>query len=169
MISKKMQDAINDQINAEFYSSYFYLSMSAYCESENYKGFAEWFRLQAEEEKMHGFKLFHYLQERGGRVILKAIDEPPSDFKSIQDTFEQTLEHERKVTSLINNLNKLAIEENDYATQAHLQWFISEQVEEEATAEDILNQIKMVEGKPGNLFYIDRHIVGQRESSQESE
>ncbi len=165
MISKKMQDAINAQINAEFYSSYFYLAMSAYCESENYKGFAEWFRLQAEEEKMHGFKLYDYLQERGGRVILKGIDEPPSDFKSIQDTFEKTLEHERKVTGLINNLNKLAIEEDDYATQAHLQWFISEQVEEEATAEEILSQIKMVEGKPGNLFYIDRHIVGQRESS----
>jgi ferritin len=169
MISEKMQKAINDQINAEFYSAYFYLSISAYCDSENYKGFAEWFRLQAEEERTHGFKLFDYLQERGGRVILKAIDEPPTNFKSIQDTFEQTLEHERKVTGLINNLNKLAIEENDYATQAHLQWFISEQVEEEATAEDILNQIKMVEGKPGNLFYIDRHIVGQREGSSESE
>ncbi len=169
MISEKMQKAINDQINAEFYSSYFYLSMAAYCDSENYKGFAEWFRLQAEEERTHGFKLFDYLQERGGRVVLKAIEEPPSNFKSIQDTFEQTLEHERKVTGLINNLNKLAIEENDYATQAHLQWFISEQVEEEATAEDILNQIKMVEGKPGNLFYIDRHIVGRRGSSQESE
>jgi ferritin len=169
MISEKMQKAINDQINAEFYSSYFYLSMSAYCDSENYKGFAEWFRLQAEEERTHGFKLFDYLQERGGKVILKGIDEPPTNFKSIQDTFEQTLEHERKVTGLINNLNKLAIEENDYATQAHLQWFISEQVEEEATAEDILNQIKMVEGKPGNLFYIDRHIVGQREGSSESE
>jgi len=169
MISEKMQKAINDQINAEFYSSYFYLSMAAYCDSENYKGFAEWFRLQAEEERTHGFKLFDYLQERGGRVILKSIDEPPTNFKSIQDTFEQTLEHERKVTSLINNLNKLAIEENDYATQAHLQWFISEQVEEEATAEDILNQIKMVEGRPGNLFYIDRHIVGQRGASSESE
>jgi ferritin len=137
MISEKIQNAINDQINAEFYSSYFYLSMSAYCESENFKGFAEWFRLQAEEEKTHGFKLFDYLQERGGRVVLKAIDAPPVEFKSVQDTFEKTLEHERKVTSLINNLNKLAVDEKDYATQAHLQWFITEQVEEEATAEDI--------------------------------
>jgi ferritin len=169
MISEKMQNAINDQINAEFYSSYFYLSMSAYCESENFKGFAEWFRLQAEEEKTHGFKLFDYLQERGGRVILKAIEAPPTEFKSVQDTFEKTLEHERKVTSLINNLNKIAVEEDDYATQAHLQWFITEQVEEEATAEDILNQIKMVEGKTGSMFYIDRHIARSRQSSTESE
>lgn len=164
MISEKMQKAINDQINAEFYSSYFYLSMSAYCESVNFKGFAEWFRLQAEEEKTHGFKLFDYLQERGGRVILKPIEGPPTEFKSVQDTFEQTLEHERKVTSLINNLYKLAMEENDYPSQSHLQWFIDEQVEEEATAEDILNQIKMVEGKTGSMFYIDRHVARQRES-----
>jgi ferritin len=156
MISEKMQNAINDQINAEFYSSYFYLSMSAYCESENFKGFAEWFRLQAEEEKMHGFRLFDYLQERGGRAILKAIEAPPTEFKSVQETFEKTLEHERK-------------DEKDYATQAHLQWFITEQVEEEATAEDILNQIKMVEGKTGSMFYIDRHIVKTRQSSAESE
>ena len=138
--------------------------MSAYCESVNFKGFAEWFRLQAEEEKLHGFKLFDYLQERGGRVILKPIEGPPTEFKSVQDTFEQTLEHERKVTSLIHNLYKLAVEENDYASQSHLQWFINEQVEEEATAEDILNQIKMVEAKTGSMFYIDRHVSRQRES-----
>ena len=169
MISEKMQSGINNQINEEFFSSYLYLSMSAYCESENYKGFAEWFRMQAEEERTHAFKLLDYLQERGGRVILKAIEEPQTEFKSVQDVFELTLEHERKITGLINNLNKKAVDENDFATQAHLQWFISEQVEEEATAEDILNQIKMVECKTGSMFYIDRHIVGERQASAETE
>ena len=165
MISEKLQKAINDQIAAEFYSAYFYLSMAAYSEAENFKGFAQWFRMQAQEEVGHGFKLYDYLYDRGGRVTLQAIDAPPANFKSIQDTFEQTLQHERKVTSLIDGLYKMAVEENDYATQEHLHWFISEQVEEEATAEDILNQIKMVEGKPGNLFYIDRHIARTREGS----
>lgn len=169
MISEKMQSGINNQINEEFFSSCLYLSMSAYCESENFKGFAEWFRMQAEEERTHAFKLLDYLQERNGRVILKAIEEPQADFKSVQDAFERTLEHERKITGLINNLNKMAVDENDFATQAHLQWFISEQVEEEAVADDILNQIKMVSCKPGSMFYIDRHIVRDRQASAEAE
>ena len=165
MISEKMQKAFNDQINAELYSSYIYLSMSAYCESANYGGFAEWFRLQAAEENGHAYKLMNHLYERGGKVILKAIDEPPIDFKSIKGAFEMTLEHERKVTSLIHNLYKLASDENDYAAMSHLKWFIDEQVEEEDSAEKILRQIEMVDARPGNLFYIDRHIVGMRESS----
>jgi len=165
MINEKMQKAFNDQINAELYSSYIYLSMSAYCESASYKGFAEWFRLQAEEEKEHAYKLMGHLYDRGGKVALKAIDEPPVDFKSIKDTFEKTLEHERKVTGLIHKLYQLAVDENDYAAQTHVQWFIDEQVEEEAIAEDILNQIIMVDAKPGSLFYIDRHIVRTRSSS----
>ena len=120
MISEKLQKAINDQIAAEFYSAYFYLSMAAYSEAENFKGFAQWFRMQAQEEVGHGFKLYDYLYDRGGRVTLQAIDAPPANFKSIQDTFEQTLQHERKVTSLIDGLYKMAVEENDYATQEHL-------------------------------------------------
>ena len=159
MISEKMQKAINDQINAEFYSSYLYLSMAAYFEAENYKGFAAWMRMQAEEEKEHGYKLYDYMNDRGGRVVLAAIEAPPTDFKSVQDVYEKTLAHEREVTARINKVNTLALEENDYATTAHLQWFITEQVEEEATAEEILNQIKMVDGKPGSLFYIDRHMA----------
>lgn len=162
MISDKVQKAINDQITAEFYSSYLYLAMSAWCEDQGLKGFARWMRLQAEEEKEHGFKLFDYLVDRGGKVVLGELEAPPADFDSIEDIFQKTLEHERKVTGRIHKLNELAIQEKDHATVAHLQWFITEQVEEEASADEILNQIKMVEGRPGSIFYIDRH-VGKRE------
>ncbi len=162
MIGKKMQKAISDQITAEFYSSYLYLAMSAWCETQNLKGFAGWMRIQSEEEKEHAFKLFDYLVNRGGSVMLGALEAPPGDFDSVQDVFEKTLAHEKEVTASIHKLNEMAMQEKDYATSTHLQWFITEQVEEEASAEEILNQIKMVEGRPGSLFYIDRH-VGKRE------
>ena len=162
MISEKMQRAISDQITAEFDSSYLYLAMSAWCETQTLKGFGHWMRMQSEEEKEHAFKLFDYLVNRGGRVALGALEAPPEEFDSIQDVFEKTLAHEKKVTARIHKLNELAMQEKDYATTAHLQWFITEQVEEEASAEEILNQIKMVEGQPGSLFYIDRH-VGKRQ------
>ena len=167
MITEKVQKSINDQINAELYSSYLYLSMEAYFESENYKGFAHWMRMQAEEEKEHAYKLYDYMNDRGGRVLLTAIDAPPTDFDSVQDVFEKTLGHEREVTARINKLNALALEENDFATAAHLQWFITEQVEEEATAEDILNQIKMVDGKAGSLFYIDINMAKRQAGGAE--
>ncbi len=157
-----MQQAISDQVTAEFYSSYLYLAMSAWCETQNFKGFARWMRMQSEEEKEHAFKLFDYLVNRGGSVTLGVLDAPPGDFDSVQDVFEKTLAHEKGVTAGIHKLNELAIKEKDYATIAHLQWFITEQVEEEASADEILNQIKMVEGRPGSLFYIDRH-VGKRQ------
>lgn len=162
MISDKMQQSISDQITAEFYSSYLYLAMSAWCETQNLKGFANWMRLQSEEEKEHAFKLFDYLVNRGGKVLLGTLDAPPGDFDSVQDVFEKTLAHEKEITSRIHKLNEQAMQEKDFATSAHLQWFITEQVEEEASAEEILNQIKMVEGRPGSLFYIDRH-VGKRQ------
>ncbi len=157
-----MQQAISDQITAEFYSSYLYLAMSAWCETQNLKGFAGWMRMQSEEEKEHAFKLFDYLVNRGGSVMLGALEAPPGDFDSVQDVFEKTLAHEKEVTASIHKLNEMAMQEKDYATSTHLQWFITEQVEEEASAEEILNQIKMVESRPGSLFYIDRH-VGKRE------
>jgi len=162
MISKKMQEAISDQITAEFDSSYLYLAMSAWCEAQNLKGFARWMRMQSEEEKEHAFKLFDYLVDRGGRVALGALEAPSERFDSIQDVFEKTLAHERKVTARIHKLNELAMQEKDYATTTRLQWFITEQVEEEASAEEILDQIKMVESRPASLFYIDRH-VGKRQ------
>jgi len=161
MLSKKIQDAINEQIKNELYSGYLYLSMSAYFEASNLPGFAHWMRLQAEEEQEHALKFFDYVNDRAGRVVLKAIDQPPAEFKSPLAVFEHTLEHERKVTGLINHLYELALEENDYPTQVMLQWFIDEQVEEEKNAEQIVETLKMVGDKGQALIMMD-HQLGLR-------
>jgi len=123
MISEKMEKAINDQINEEFNSSYIYLAMASYSESINLKGFATWFRLQVAEENSHAYKLYDYLQDRGGKVVLQAIPEPQADFKSIQDAFEKTLAHEQFITGKINELNALAIAENDFATSSAMVYY----------------------------------------------
>jgi ferritin len=162
MISDTIQKAINDQIKAEFDSFYLYLSMAAYCESNNLKGFASWFRKQAEEEKGHAYKFYDYLVARGGRIMLKGLDNPPVDFKLMSDVYSQTLEHEKEVTRLINNIYDMAVREKDFATQEHLNWFVKEQVEEEASALEILDRIKLVEERPGSIIYLDRH-AGKRE------
>jgi ferritin len=164
MISEKIQNSINDQIKAEFDSFYLYLSMAAYCESLNYKGYASWFRKQANEEEQHAMKFFEYLVDRGGRVNLKGLDTPTVDFGSMQEVFKQTLDHERIVTGRINKIYELAVTEKDFATQEMLNWFVKEQVEEEASASVMLEQIKMVEGRPGSLIYLDRH-AGKRGKS----
>jgi ferritin len=164
MISEKIQNAINDQIKAEFDSFYLYLAMAAFCESINFKGFAAWFRMQAEEEKEHAYKFYNYVIDRGGRVILKGLETPPAQFNSMQDVFQQTLDHERVVTGRINHIYQMAVEEKDFATQEHLNWFVKEQVEEEASATEMLEQIKMTEGRLGNLMYLDRH-AGKRGKS----
>jgi ferritin len=161
MISERIQNAINDQIKGEFDSFYLYLAMAAYCESINFKGYAAWFRQQAEEEKEHAYRFYNYVVDRGGRVILKGLDTPPEQFGSMQDVFQQTLDHERVVTGRINNIYNMAVEEKDFATQEHLNWFVKEQVEEEASATEMLEQIKMTEGRLGNLMYLDRH-AGKR-------
>jgi ferritin len=161
MISEKMQNAINDQIKAELDSSYLYLAMSAYCESINFKGYAAWFRAQAGEERGHAMKFYDYIVDRGGRVILKAIDMPASDFGNMQKAFQQTYDHERVVTGMINHLYEMAVSEKDFATQEMLNWFVKEQVEEEASASEMLEQIKMTEGRLGSLLYLDRH-AGKR-------
>src|SRR5215203_264239 len=129
-----VQDAINNQINKELFSAYVYLSMSGYCESINLPGFAHWMRMQAQEEVSHGMRLFDYVNNRGGRVELQAIEKPPTDFQSPLALMQGTLEHEQRVTAMIEKLYELAAKENDYATQAELQWFIIEQVEEEKNA-----------------------------------
>ena len=130
MLSKAMQDAINEQIKNELYSAYLYLSMAAYSEANNLSGFAHWMRAQSQEEVEHAMKFFEFVNERGGRVVLHAIDQPPVDFESPVKIFEETLNHERKVTAMINSLYELALEEKDYAAQVMLHWFIDEQVEE---------------------------------------
>jgi ferritin len=164
MISEKIQNAINDQIKAEFDSFYLYLAMAAWCEVGNFKGFAAWFRKQAEEEKEHAFRFYGYLVDRGGRVILKGLDTPSVDFGNMQNVFQQTLDHERIVTGRINKIYAMAVDEKDFATQEHLNWFVKEQVEEEASATEMLEQIKMAGDRPGNLLYLDRH-AGKRGKS----
>ena len=124
-----MEKAINEQVNAELYSAYLYLSMQAYFESQNLKGFANWMSVQTQEEVMHAMKMYHFLIERGGKVTLKAIAGPETDWKSPVAAFEQVAAHENKVTGLINNLVNMAIEEKDHATNTFLQWFVNEQVE----------------------------------------
>jgi len=158
MISKTMQDAINEQINKELYSGYIYLSMSTYFEELSLPGFARWLRLQALEEQEHAMKLFDYLHERGGSVQLKAIDQPPAKWNSKLEIFQEVLEHEKKVTGLIHKLYELALKENDYATQIMLQWFITEQVEEEANASLIVDQLKMIDDHDTAVLVLDKNL-----------
>ena len=162
MISKKMQDAINEQINAELYSAYLYLAMAAYFESESLEGAAKWMEAQAGEEQAHAMKFYKFIFDRGGRVSLKGIDTPPAEWKSPADVFESAYAHEQKVTGMINQLVELARAEKDYAAEVLLNWFVEEQVEEEATASKIAEQMKKVQGSPNGLFMMDSHL-GHRE------
>lgn len=158
MISQVMQDAINAQIKAELDSAYLYLSMAAYFEASNLPGFAHWMKFQAKEEYSHAMKFFGFLNERGGQVFLKALDEPESKFSSVVDVFERTYKHEQQVTALINALYELALKEKDYPSQILLQWYVNEQVEEEAHASQILEMLKMAEGKSYALIPMDAHM-----------
>ena len=161
MFSKQMESALNDQINAEMYSAYLYLAMSAYFQSTNLSGFANWMKIQAQEEMVHAMKFYDYINERGGRVALQDIEAPPKDWDSPLDVFDATLLHEQKVTSLINTLVDIAMEERDHATNIFLQWFVSEQVEEEDTANEMLQKIKLMGDAPGGMFMLDNEM-GQR-------
>ena len=161
MINKKMEKALNEQVNAELYSAYLYLSMEAYFKSLNLKGFANWMMVQTQEEVSHAMKIYGFIDERGGRITLKPIEGPQTKWDSPLAAFEAVYEHEQKVTSLINNLVNLAIEEKDHATNSFLQWFVNEQVEEEASADELVQQLKMMEKAPGGMFMLDREL-GQR-------
>ena len=161
MLTNKMEKAINGQINAELYSAYLYLAMAAWFQERDLPGFANWMRIQVQEEQFHAMKMFDHVLERGGRIDLGAIEAPPGDWKAPLDVFKATLEHEQKVTGLINDLVYLARDERDNATEIFLQWFVKEQVEEEDTASGILGQLKLVEGSPQALFLMDREL-GQR-------
>lgn len=161
MIGKKMEKALNEQINAELYSAYLYLSMVAYFESVNLTGFATWMRVQTQEEIMHAMKMYDFINERGGRVILTAIDTPPAEWDSPLAAFEAAYAHEQIVTGRINDLVNLAVEGKDHATNAFLQWFVNEQVEEETSADNVVRNLKMAQDAPGALFMLDREL-GQR-------
>jgi ferritin len=161
MISKKMETALNDQVAAEFYSAHIYLAMSAYFESIDLPGFASWMRVQYQEEVTHAEKIFDYVIERDGRAVIKAFEAPQVDWKSALDVFEAAYKHEQKVTALINNLMDLAISEKDHAAQVFLQWFVNEQVEEEASAKAVIQQLKLLGDSRAGLFQIDREL-GQR-------
>jgi len=159
MINRKMEEALNGQVNAEMYSAYLYLSMEAYFESVNLNGFANWMGVQTQEEMMHAMKIYDFICERGGRVILKAIEGPPTKWESPLAVFEAVYTHEQKVTGLINGLVDLAIEEKDHATNSFLQWFVNEQVEEEKNAGDIVSKLKLVAGSQQALYMVDKEMA----------
>jgi ferritin len=168
MISKKMADALNVQINKEMFSAYLYMAMSAKSAELGYRGFSTWFMVQYHEEMFHAMKLFNYLMDQGAEVRLAAIDKPSGDFSAPLAMFEKTLEHERLVTKSIHDLYALAAEEKDYATQALLQWYVTEQVEEEKNDADILGLLKMTGGNAAGLMFVDRDL-GSRKLSAPSD
>jgi len=159
MMNEKMTAAINKQINWELYSSYLYFSMAAYFDSINLKGFSSWMRVQAMEEQAHVKKFYDFLTARGGRVILSEIKTPPYEWESPLAVFEEVLKHEQSVTSLINGLVDLSIELKDHASNSFLQWFVTEQVEEEASADDVLQSLKLNTDNPGGLFIVDKELA----------
>ena len=161
MINQKMQDAINAQINAELYSSYLYLAMSAWFANHGLPGSASWMKVQALEETTHADKLFNYLLERGGKVTFPAIDAPQTEWDSPAAVFDAVLAHEQLVTSLVNKLMDTAIEEKDHAAQIFLQWFVAEQVEEEAGAQDVIDRVKLTQNNPGAMLMIDSHLASR--------
>jgi len=159
MLSKTMEKAINGQINAELYSSYMYLGMSAWFTAKGLAGFANWMRQQAQEEMFHAIKMYDFVGGRGGRVVLAAIDKPPGDWQTSIEVFQATLAHEQKVTGLINDLVNQAMDERDHASNIFLQWFVTEQVEEEANATAILDKLKLIGKETGGLFALDQELA----------
>ncbi|MDZ4121163.1 MAG: ferritin [Candidatus Cloacimonadaceae bacterium] len=159
MISKKLEKAINAQINRELFSEYLYLSMSAWFAQASLDGYANWMAIQAQEEHYHAMKFFNYVIERGGKVILDKIDKPENDFKNPTKAFEMTLKHEQFITKNINDLMDVAISENDHAAKSFLQWYVDEQVEEEATADKLLSQLKMIGDRIEAVLMLDRELA----------
>ena len=166
LLGTAVERAMNEQIKNELSSAYQYLSMAAYCESENLPGFAQWMRAQSQEETVHAMKFYDFVLDRNGRVVLRGIDGPVVEFGSPLEVFEQALEHEKKVTAMIHDLYGLAVRENDYASQTFLQWFVTEQVEEEKNAGDVVETLKMVGDKSEALFLLDREL-GQRRTEEQ--
>ena len=167
MLHSRVEAALNAQINAEMWSAYLYLSMAAYCHNEGFTGMANWFQVQFKEEQDHAQILFNHVISRGGRVKLEPIDAVETEWASVLAVFENTLQHEKKVTMLINDLYSVALEEKDYAAQSMLKWFIDEQVEEEEGVQDILNHLRMVKDNGYGLYMIDKEL-GARTYTQAS-
>ena len=168
MLSQVVQDAINEQINNEFYSSYAYLAMAAYCDRQQFTGCARWLRMQSQEEHSHGMKLYDFLIARGGTVVLKAIDQPPVDYDSLLNVFSEALRHEQEVTQRIDTLYELAFQEKAFAALVEIEWFISEQVEEEKTAREIVHKFNLVKDDPSSLLDLDRDLA-QRSSASSND
>ena len=162
MLSERMEAALNGQLNAELYSSYLYLSMSANFQALNLGGFANWMRVQTQEELVHAMKFYDFINERGGRTTLQSVDAPPTQWDSPLAAFEAALAHEQKVTALINDLVDLALAERDHASNAFLQWFVTEQVEEEDSANDVVQKLKLVGESQGGLFMLDRETGARK-------
>ncbi len=158
MIGKAMQDAMNEQINKELFSSYLYLSMAAYFEARNLSGFAHWMRVQADEEREHAMKFYNFILERAGNVLLKAIDAPKTEWSSSLEVAEEVAAHEAKVTASIYALYELAMQEKDYPAQVMLQWFITEQVEEEKNAAEIVANLKLIEERATAVLMLDKQL-----------
>jgi ferritin len=163
MLSKTLHDAMNHHFSNELYASHLYLSMSAYCDSINMPGFAHWMLVQAEEERGHAMRFYGFIRDRGGRVIVPSVEQPPIDFKSPLDVFEQALEHEQLVAAKIHELYGLAVEEKDYPSQAFLQWFVTEQVEEEKMITQTVETLRMIENNSVALLMLDREL-GSRQT-----
>lgn len=161
MLNKKIEEALNAQINAEMWSAYLYLSMAAFCHTNGNPGMGHWFEVQFQEEQDHAKILFNYVIQRNGKVDLKAIKEVPTTWESVLDVFESTLKHEQTVTALINNLFALTTQENDYATQSMLKWFIDEQVEEEENATNIIDNLKMIKDNGYGLYMLDKELAAR--------
>lgn len=162
MLKPKVKQAINEQINAEIWSAYMYLSMSSYFAAEGLNGFANWMRVQWQEELTHAMKFFDYMLDRGEQPILKPIEGVPEKWNGALNAMEETLKHEQHVTSLIYNIMDIAIDEKDHATKSMLQWFIDEQVEEEASAEELVDSIKLIGDKGHGLFMLDKDLKGRQ-------
>jgi ferritin len=168
MLNPELETALNAQLGGELYSSHLYLSMSAYSESVNMPGAAHWFRMQADEERTHALKFFDHVVDRGGRVTLGTIDAPPAGFASLLDAFEQALQAERNVSAAIDRLSAMAVAQGDFAAQAFLQWFVTEQVEEEKQADDVVQTLRAVGDNPATLFIVDRELGSRQPEAAEA-
>src|SRR5512135_3927820 len=161
MLDKRVEDSLNDQMNRELYSAYLYMSMSSYCTSKGLKGFANWFMVQYHEEMLHAMKFYEYINLQGGRVALKALTQPPSEFSSPLEMFNKTLEHEQFITKSINDLVELSISEKDQATQIFLHWYVTEQVEEESNDNEIIAKLRIIRDDAQALMMLDRELAAR--------